>query len=71
MAKTISEIFSHNLRKEREKQNLSQRELSIKADVTNVSISRIELGGATTLETAAMLADGLGIDLVDLLKEVE
>ena len=48
----------------REKQKLSQRQLSERTGITQADISRIESGEANpTLETIKRIADGLGMSL--------
>lgn len=57
------------LRREREARGLSQRELDLLADVTNVTISRLENNYPANQDTARKLARALGVELEDLYAE--
>jgi len=66
--KKIEQIVGERLKAERERQGLSQAELSRRSSVSQSNVARIEEGGrAPTIVTLDKLARGLRIDLAELL----
>lgn len=61
--------FGENLRELRKKKGFSMEELAIQADVEYTQIAKIETGKInTTISTAYVIAEALGIDILDLFK---
>ena len=62
--------FSEYLKMMRKKRDMSQRELALKANVSNAEISRIEAGQRKTPSTTVLksLAQALDVPEVDMLK---
>jgi transcriptional regulator with XRE-family HTH domain len=68
----LSKAFGRVVRKQREKNGLSQEELAARAGIHRTYVSSIELGKVRLgLDIAKKVADGLGISLSDLIAEAE
>ncbi len=69
MAKELSTI-ARNIKKYRDKLNISQDKLSKMADVTLHTIAKIETGSTPDprIETLRKIANALGVKVDDLLK---
>ncbi|ATZ16793.1 transcriptional regulator [Williamsoniiplasma luminosum] len=66
----VLENLAYNLKTEREKQKISQEELSFRSDLHKNYISDIELAKRNpSIKSLLKLANGLEIDWLDLLKE--
>ena len=61
------EYFAENVRVERARQKISQRELAILAKVDKNTIYNVENGSNITLEKALAIAGALGLSLEFLL----
>lgn len=61
--------LTENVKRIREKKNMTQEQLSKASGVGRVTISRIETGELqnTTMDTVSKLASGLGVDEAELL----
>jgi len=70
MSKELS-IIAKNIKKYREKKDISQDKLSKLAGVTLHTITKIESGATPDprIETVKKIADALGISVDDLLKK--
>jgi len=65
---TLAEKFSHNLKHERERRNLSQFELSKRAGMSTSYVSMLERNQRTPpLETLSKLAKALKVNPISLL----
>lgn len=63
------ERFSRNLRTKRLEKGISQEELAARADITQTFLSQVESGKRNlSIDTADRLAEGLSLDIVDLLQ---
>lgn len=69
---TITILFGKNVRKFRLSQGLSQDALAEKADIHRTYIGAVERGERNiTLINAEKIANALGINLVDCLRQLE
>lgn len=69
MARSTSGFFASNLKRERERQGLSMRELG--RFMAGSEISRMESDSDPRLSTMPRVAHGLGVPVADLLQDVE
>lgn len=66
----LNKILSANLKKYRDKYNISQEELADRARLSTRGYGEIERGGVqTTLEVLERLAEGTGLTPIELLDE--
>jgi transcriptional regulator with XRE-family HTH domain len=66
------DAFGYNLRKIRERRNMTQRDLSKKSGVTQTTIAKIENNKINpSLYVTVALAEALSISLSTLLKPIE
>ena len=64
---TIRKLFGHNIRTLRNSAGLSQEELAFKASISTNHLGQIERGlKCPTIETAAQIANALGLPLAEL-----
>jgi transcriptional regulator with XRE-family HTH domain len=71
MTASAREIFARNLRRERERLQLSQEALGFRCDLNMSEISRLERATRDPrLATIVKLANGLGIPPAQLLKGI-
>lgn len=69
MSSNIKSVIGKNIKKYREKMGISQDRLSKLADITYVTIIKIESGANKnpTIETISKIAKALGVKVDDLL----
>lgn len=67
----IAHRLSQNLRALRTRGGLTQEQLADRAGLRVAQISRLENGANTTLATVQALANGLGVDPVELLQPTD
>ncbi len=68
-AQSVPPVFGHRLRREREAQGLTLRQLGAKSDVNATTVLRAEQGHDVGLSIAVALASALGLPLAALLTE--
>lgn len=67
--KSFLQQVGQNIKRVRKQHNISQRELALRCDYEKTTISRIEAGRTNiTLLTMKKLADGIGVQIEDLIK---
>jgi len=71
MARSTSGSFASNLKRERERQGLSMRELGRRCGMAGSEISRMEGGSDPRLSTMRRVAQGLGVRISELLRDVD
>lgn len=60
-------MIGDELRKRRGEAGLTQRDLSVRAGVSRLTVIKAESGGNVTLETAVALAGALGVPVDSLI----
>jgi transcriptional regulator with XRE-family HTH domain len=72
MAKSVSELFGVVVRRRREAIGISQEELAARSGIHRTYVSSVELGKVRLgLEIAKNVSVGLGVQLSDLILDVE
>jgi transcriptional regulator with XRE-family HTH domain len=64
--------IGENIRRERKKKNITQKELGEKVGISNTYLSDMEIGRTNpSIKTLRKIAQGLDIHYIELLKDTE
>lgn len=64
--------IGENIRRERKKKNITQKELGEKVGISNTYLSDMEIGRTNpSIKTLKKIAQGLDIHYIELLKDTE